>query len=86
MIYAIVAGQEADALGEVIRTQYPDHHQFPPSCWFVVDALSAEDISRKLGIANGAIRGVQAVVIPVTSYYGYAPGDLWTWLQKRWPG
>ena len=86
MIYAVIAHQGADALGASIARNYPGGYAFPPSCWFIDEPGSAEAVSIRLGIDNGKLPGVQAVVLPVTNYHGYAAGGLWDWLRSHWPG
>lgn len=86
MIYAVVAQAGAERLNALVAAHYPDHFAFRPSCWFVVEPLAAEDVSAKLGISDGRQPGVQAVVLPVTGYHGYASNDLWNWLRAHWNG
>jgi hypothetical protein len=86
VIYAVIAHQGADVLGASIAHSYPDNYPFRPSCWFVDEPGSAEAVSVRLGIDSGRLPGVQAVVLPVTNYHGFAAGGLWDWLHSHWPG
>ena len=86
MIYAVIAHQGADVLGATVARIYSG--QLPLSAQLLVRrrAWIRRSGLHRLGIDNGKLPGVQAVVLPVTNYHGYAAGGLWTWLHSHWPG
>jgi len=82
-IFAIIVHQGADVLQQEIEQRYSDKYYLPPSCWFVVDEGTSEEVGIKLRLKDGQLVGVQAVIIPVSNYYGFAPSGLWEWIKSR---
>lgn len=54
------------------------HKSYEPKAWFVWYAGTPKELSDAIGLNEGD-KGV-AIVMSVTSYYGFASRDLWDWL------
>jgi hypothetical protein len=82
--------QNAPALASAVKSRMgpTDRYELPNSMgWYVVFKGTTIEVSNHLqitGQAEGQHTLVGAtLVIPVTSYYGRGPTDMWEWLKIR---
>lgn len=83
MAQFVVAAQDEAKIAPAIQAIYPsDHIKVWDGLWLVSDeSATAEQVSDKLGIRNGA-RGL-AIVASINGYYGYASKNVWEWLAVK---
>lgn len=84
-IFAVIASTANQRLGEALSAEFPNENmEFAPG-QFVVSAnhVGSEDLSRKIGIQDGAFGNV--VVFTVVGYWGFHSKSLWEWLATRRP-
>ena len=51
-----------------------------PGMWLVAYDGTTNDLAEAIGLGDDESMGT-AIVVPVTSYSGYAPRGLWEWLK-----
>ncbi|MFI5399296.1 MAG: hypothetical protein ACHQ9S_27520 [Candidatus Binatia bacterium] len=82
MIFAVIAADNPVALGTAIPKTYPsDYFKVAEGQWLVVDKGTAQEVSNKLGITDGANGG--ALVVAVSGYYGRKAANLWEWIKVK---
>ena len=82
-VFAVVAKEPKPELESALAISYAnDYYQFTDRVWFLVDAGTAFEVSRKLNVKNeGGITGV--LVMPLTEEsYGVANAEFWNWLYS----
>lgn len=66
-----------------IASVFPnDHLQISDKVWLVASSDSIQDVSKKLGVADGACGA--AVITEVGSYFGRASPNIWSWIKSKW--
>jgi hypothetical protein len=72
-VYALIGISNADKIGPKLAAVYPnDHYKLTPNVWFVAESGLPKDVGAKLDLVGNA-EGIQAVVFPTASYFGYGP-------------
>ncbi len=81
-VFAIVGSSKPELIKNAVVRQYgANHYEFTSNVWLVQDAGTTKDVADKLGITNGTLGALGAVLL-LTGYSGYANGAAWTWLQQ----
>lgn len=81
-VFAIVATSAPHLLKAAVTAQYgASHYEFSSNVWFVSDTGTTKDVSDKLGIADGKVGALGAVLL-ISGYSGRATASAWTWLQQ----
>ncbi len=68
--------------GVIAREYKEDHLQLGQNEWLVADSGTSKEVSDKLGITDG--KNGAAVVLEVSSYYGRANNNIWSWIKNKW--
>ena len=78
-----VAAMDDEKAAEAIQEVYPDSHKrLWPGLWFVADDATTQQVSKKLGIADG-LRGSVFICSLSTNYWGFGPKDAWEWVALK---
>jgi len=81
-VFAIIASSAPQLLKAAVTTQYgASHFQFTDNVWFVSDTGTTKDVADKLGISDGKV-GALGAVLQFGAYSGRATGSVWTWMQQ----
>ncbi|WP_146196928.1 hypothetical protein [Achromobacter pulmonis] len=84
-VYFVTALSKPSAVAERLPEVIPDEgmiYKLANDKWFVVyDGISRE-LAEKLGMRGDPFIS-SGLVLPVSSYSGRAPTDLWEWLRLR---
>lgn len=77
---------KASALAERLKSLIPDdddRYELASDKWMVFYDGTARDLAEKSGVRGGEEAIGTGLVLPVTTYSGRAPGELWEWLGKK---
>lgn len=86
-IFAIISqpSSTGERLPGVIAREFKnDHMQLGTGQWVVAAPMTAKELSDKLGITDGS--NGSALVLEVSSYYGRASNNIWSWIKNKWEG
>lgn len=81
-VFAIMSTSTKPELEAAVEKHYPDEksYRISDTAWLVSDKGTATEVSEKLGVKKGGIKGT--LIVPVkSSYYGVASTALWEWLR-----
>lgn len=84
-VTSLKAGQNG-ALNKRLKSLIPDdddRYELAPDKWMVFFDGTARELAEKSGVRGGEEPIGTGLVLPVTTYSGRAPGDLWEWLRKK---
>ncbi|MDD9860239.1 MAG: hypothetical protein OXU40_07310 [Nitrospira sp.] len=80
MIYVIVSFKPGEELrGRVEALKSPVYAGESPSVYFVSYRGTTRELSDAIGYGDAQVGS--GVVMPVSSYDGYASRDLWEWME-----
>lgn len=84
-IYYVTALSKAERVKERLEGLIPEDDRFELAGdkWFVVYQGSARDLAESAGVRGGDDYVGTGLVLPVTTYSGRAPSDLWDWLRQK---
>ena len=81
-IYAILAAGGNDALRDRIESLFPDDsYTVADAQWLISADLTTNQLAEKLEISGGRIGS--ALVLRVTTYYGWHDPEIWDWLELK---
>ncbi len=59
-----------------------DYMALPIAGFLVNFPGTSQELAEKLGVVDGSLGG--AIITHVSSYWGWAPNNIWEWLSTRW--
>lgn len=85
-VFAVVAISDAAKMGVSItgKLQPQNYHKVDESTWLVTPPehlVTPKEVSDFLEVTNGGAG--RAIVLLVSSYYGYHMKDTWDWLTAK---
>lgn len=86
--YMVVpVGPPAEGLGAKIDalTDAEVYEDEAPRFWLVAYGGTTQGLSDAIGLGDDEIAGT-AIIVPVPNYAGYAPADIWEWLDLHGNG
>jgi hypothetical protein len=83
-IFAIIATTDEAALAQAIARTYPaESMTIRDGVWLVNDAATSLEVANKLGLGPEGTPPNKGVVLSTRGYYGYAPNNIWEWLEVK---
>jgi hypothetical protein len=84
-VYFVIALTEALKVGERLKGLIPDddRYELGNDKWMVAYDGPAQDLAEKAGVRSGEERVGTGLVLPVTTYSGRAPSNLWDWFRRK---
>jgi hypothetical protein len=80
--FAVICKEDEKASLAITGAYPSDSIKAWPGLWFVSDeAATAQQVSTKLGTANGGMGTV--IVLSISGYHGFAPKNIWEWLAVK---
>ena len=87
MIYAIIPFQEGPEFEAQIRSVDSRAYRIEsPKMYLVSFKGTTLEVSRTMGYGGDKPDVGTGLVLPVSNYHGFAPKDLWEWLEGRQNG
>jgi len=82
-VFSVICLQPNTALDENVEKIYPGNHlRISPTVWFVADSgVTTQDVCAKLDVKSGGLSGI--IVLKVETFNGFAPRNIWEWLQVK---
>lgn len=85
-IYTIVATDRVETASQAVGAAFGEN-SFPlrEGVWLVAGSGTAQEICARIGlpVTPGAAAPFSAVVTLAAGYYGFAPSNLWEWIQAK---
>ena len=82
-LFVVIARTEREKMAAKVRAVYPDEHwTFTDNVWFVYDKITSAEVADKLELSEGKLGG-HGIVISMTVWKGWGPGDAWEWVNSR---
>jgi hypothetical protein len=86
-VFAVIAqpqaGTDAAKLPQAVQALFPnDFLLVGTGSWLIAHAGTVQDLSGKLGIADGS--NGAALIFEIASYFGRANPNIWTWIKTKW--
>ena len=80
-IFLITPIESTGRVAASVQEKFPDDfYKISGSDSLLVHSTgTTKELADKLGISAGS----EAIVVGISSYYGFAPSDIWEWMQSR---
>ena len=81
-VFFVVSTSNPTAAGAAVAKVAPGNFRVLKSdAWFLDFQGTSQELAGKVGFLTGESGG--GVVVPVTTYSGRAPADIWEWITQR---
>ncbi len=82
MVYVVIPFRAGSAIQQRLEalTHQGLYTSVAPSAYFISYLGTTKELAETIGY-NGDEGAGTGIVIPVSNYFGYAPKDLWEWLE-----
>ncbi|AIP33193.1 hypothetical protein DR64_3448 [Paraburkholderia xenovorans LB400] len=84
-IFAIIGQGDAgsEKLPGKIESAFPANFlKIRDNTWLVASKATVQEVSEQLGITKG--ESGAAVVLGVSTYFGRANPNIWSWIKEKW--
>ena len=83
-VFAVFEVSNPDAIRSKLNLYHRDSYlEVSPSTFFVADRnITSVQLGGRLGLATPEVQS-RAVIVPVTSYWGYHDRSVWEWIAAK---